>query len=171
MEATARPATESDVPVLVDLYHELEREMTSLSEMWSLTSGLPAPTDEAIAEAVAASGRDRDVHVVVGSFEGVVLGFMLATVDELLPQGDGKRLGSIRLVFVDPEARAVGVGEAMRDEMLSRLRLEGITSFDAHVLPGHRLAKNFFESGGFAARHIVMHHEDDDVAHPVNPQS
>jgi hypothetical protein len=28
------------------------------------------------------------------------------------------------------------------------------------VLPGHRLAKNFFEQGGFAARSIVMHHAD-----------
>jgi hypothetical protein len=33
----------------------------------------------------------------------------------------------------------------------------GIGYFDAHVAPGHRLAKNFFESHGFSARRIVMH--------------
>jgi hypothetical protein len=49
----------------------------------------------------------------------------------------------------------------MRDAVLSHLRGRGIHRFDAHVLPGHRLAKNFFEQGGFSARHIVMHHDDD----------
>jgi hypothetical protein len=44
--------------------------------------------------------------------------------------------------------------------VLAELRQRGISKFDAHVLPGHRLAKNFFESGGFSARSIVMHHDD-----------
>ena len=39
-------------------------------------------------------------------------------------------------------------------------RAMGHHLFDAHVLPGHRLAKNFFEAGGFSARTIVMHHSD-----------
>jgi hypothetical protein len=49
----------------------------------------------------------------------------------------------------------------MRDLVMALLREEGITKFDAHVLPGHRLAKNFFEAGGFAARSIIMHHDDE----------
>jgi hypothetical protein len=49
----------------------------------------------------------------------------------------------------------------MREEALSILRGRGITKFDAHVLPGHRLAKNFFEAGGFSARSIIMHHDDE----------
>jgi hypothetical protein len=48
----------------------------------------------------------------------------------------------------------------MRELALSILRDKGITKFDAHVLPGHRMAKNFFEAGGFAARSIIMHHDD-----------
>jgi hypothetical protein len=54
----------------------------------------------------------------------------------------------------------VALGETMRDAVLEELRSRGITKFDAHVLPGHRLAKNFFEAGGFSARSIVMHHDD-----------
>jgi hypothetical protein len=49
----------------------------------------------------------------------------------------------------------------MRERALSILRERGITKFDAHVLPGHRLAKNFFEAGGFSARSIIMHHDDE----------
>jgi hypothetical protein len=43
---------------------------------------------------------------------------------------------------------------------LAELRDRGLDRFDAHVLPGHRLVKNFFEAGGFAARSIIMHHAD-----------
>jgi ribosomal protein S18 acetylase RimI-like enzyme len=93
----------------------------------------------------------------VGEIDGYPLGFILARVEELLPQAHGDLLGSIRLVYVDEAAREVGLGEAMRDLVLERLRGMGIRRFDAHVLPGHRLAKNFFEAGGFAARSIVMH--------------
>jgi hypothetical protein len=48
----------------------------------------------------------------------------------------------------------------MLDLALSQLRERGLRRFDAHVLPGHRLVKNFFEAGGFAARSITMHHAD-----------
>jgi hypothetical protein len=63
-------------------------------------------------------------------------------------------------VFVEFEAREVSVGEVMRDYVLEEMRSRGISKFDAHVLPGHRLVKNFFEAGGFSARSIVMHHDD-----------
>ena len=87
-------------------------------------------------------------------------GFLLIREEELLPQGGGERVGSIRLVFVDHPGREVGVGEAMRDLAMTEFRSRGIGRFDAHVLPGHRLVKNFFEAGGFAARSIIMHHVD-----------
>jgi ribosomal protein S18 acetylase RimI-like enzyme len=70
-------------------------------------------------------------------------------------------VGAIRLIYVDQEAREVALGEEMRDMALQAMRERGISKFDAHVLPGHRLAKNFFEAGGFAARSIIMHHDDE----------
>ncbi len=79
----------------------------------------------------------------------------------MLPQAGGRTIGAIRLIFTDPEAREVGVGEAMMELYLREARAGGIGFFDAHVAPGHRLAKNFFESHGFSARRIVMHHGDE----------
>jgi GNAT superfamily N-acetyltransferase len=154
--AIARPATLEDLPVLLDLYRRLEDEMVSLSSMWPLTSGLAEPVELQLRRAV----EDPETHVLLGSYEGYPLGFLLATVDPMLPQAGGEMLGSIRLVFVAQEAREVGIGEVMRLMVLDDLRARGISRFDAHVLPGHRLAKNFFEQGGFSARHIVMHHDD-----------
>lgn len=156
MTAAARPATIEDLPVLVNLYRRLEEEMVALSTMWPLTSGLAEPVELRLSEAIG----DPDTVVLLGSYEGYPFGFLLATVDSMLPQAGSEKLGSIRLVFVAQEAREVGVGEVMRLTVLEDLRARGISRFDAHVLPGHRLAKNFFEQGGFSARHIVMHHDD-----------
>ena len=58
-------------------------------------------------------------------------------------------------------ARGVGVGEAMMSWILHEMRARGHHLFDAKVSPGHRHAKNFFESHGFAARSITMHHDDE----------
>ena len=44
---------------------------------------------------------------------------------------------------------------------MERYRAEGISKFDAIVSPGHRNAKNFFESQGFKARRITMNLDDD----------
>lgn len=156
MRVSARPATADDLPVLLELYRRLEDEMTALHPMWPLTDGLAEPVEESLAGVL----EDTNADLLVGEIEGIPFGFLLARVEELLPQARGEPLGSIRLVFSDPEAREVGVAEVMRDKAMARLRERGITKFDAHVLPGHRLAKNFFEAGGFSARSIVMHHDD-----------
>lgn len=153
----ARLATADDIPILVELYRGLEKEMLDLHPMWPLADGLAEPVDESLARAI----EDDDSLVVIGSVIDYPFGFLLARVESILAQAGGEQVGSIRLVFVELEARQVAVGERMRDLAMGLLRERGISKFDAHVLPGHRLAKNFFEAGGFSARSIVMHHDDD----------
>lgn len=156
MLVEARHADGTDLDSLVALYRGLEEEMVALHPMWPLADGLPEPIEEALSQIV----EDDEVLVVLGLVDDYPFGFMTGTIEDLLPQAGGARVGVIRLVWVDHEARQVGVGEAMRDLVMEELRDQGISLFDAHVLPGHRLAKNFFESGGFSARSIVMHHDD-----------
>lgn len=156
MKVTARPATETDLDTLTRLYRALETEMVALHAMWPVADGL----DEPVRESFAAALSDPDTVVLIGEIDGYPFGFLLARVERLLAQSDGGRVGAIRLIFVDHDAREVAVGETMRDMALEMLRERGLTRFDAHVLPGHRLVKNFFESGGFSARSIIMHHDD-----------
>jgi GNAT superfamily N-acetyltransferase len=157
LSVSARVAVPEDLPALLALYRGLEVEMTELHPMWPLADGLPEPLESAFIDSMS----DEDTIVVIGDLDGYPFGFLVAVVEDMLPQGRGKRVGSIHLVYVDPDAREVGLGETMRDFALDMLRERGIRRFDAHVLPGHRLAKNFFEAGGFSARSIVMHHDDD----------
>jgi ribosomal protein S18 acetylase RimI-like enzyme len=157
-DVTSRPATIADIPELGRLYRRLEAEMTDLHQMWPVADGLPEPIEESFFRVL----EDPEIEVLVGEIDRVPFGFLLCRVEGLLPQAGGERVGSIRLVFVEEEAREVGLGEALRDAAMASLRSRGISKFDAHVLPGHRLAKNFFESGGFSARSIVMFHDDAD---------
>lgn len=157
LQISVREATPEDVPILAGLYRKLEVEMIPLEEMWPLADGLPEPIETALLADIEA---DESV-VVIGSLEGYPFGFMIAREEALLPQADGAKVGAIRYVFVDHDAREVSVAENMRDHVMHQLQGRGITRFDAHVVPGHRLVKNFFEAGGFSARTIVMHNDGD----------
>jgi len=139
------------------MYRGLEREMADLHAMWPIADGLEAPAATSLLAAV----DDPDAAVLVGTIDDVPFGFLLARVEETLGQGGGEQVGSIRIIYVDRAAREVAVGEAMLGAALELLRERGISKFDAHVLPGHRLAKNFFESGGFSARSIIMFRDDE----------
>ncbi len=157
LEIAARPAIPSDLPDLLRMYRLLEAEMEALRGLWKEADGLPEPVEDALAGAVT----DPETFVYIGTADAVPFGFILGYSAPLLPQAGGNRMATIKLVFVEEEARGVGVGEALRDTLVAQLRQDGHRWFDAHVLPGHRLAKNFFEAGGFSARFIIMNHEDD----------
>lgn len=156
MKITVREADADDIDALTDLYWRLEEEMAALRPAWRLVDGLPHPPDEALASRIS----DRGWHTYVAELDGVPVGFLMARDEDLLPQADGGRIASVRLLYTDAEARQVGVGEAMMDRFLTEAQERGIDMFDAHVSPGHRHAKNFFEANGFKARSIVMHRSD-----------
>ena len=156
MKVIARHASPDDLGQIISMYRGLEKEMTALHRMWPLADGLDEPVADSLAELIAS----EDTIFLIGEIEEFPVGFLVARAEPMRAQAKGEQIGVIRLIYVQPEAREVAVGEAMRDEVLAIFRGQGISKFDAHVLPGHRLAKNFFEAGGFSARSIVMHHDD-----------
>ncbi len=131
--------------------------MAALRPTWPVADGLPEPVEQSLEVLLAAP----EWELITGSVDDVVVGFLAWRDEALLPQAEGIRLASVRLIFTEAEARGIGVGEAMMTEFLAVARGRKITRFDAHVSPGHREAKNFFESNGFKARSIVMHRDDE----------
>ena len=103
---------------------------------------------------------DPDVLALVGTIDDVVIGYSVTEVDTL---GDGSLLGIVTDIYTEPEARAVGVGEAMIDEIIAWCRGRGCRGIDALALPGNRHTKNFFETFGFTARAIVVHRRLDQL--------
>lgn len=153
MQITVRPAANADIPRLVGLYGEMEREQTERKPIWALTDGLDERFDMSLFHAMS---RDES-WVLVGEIDGVVVGFAWATVEPMLDRAGGARIGRIRLIYTEPDARGVGVGHEMLEALLAIFRDIDIGYFDAPVGPGQRAAKNFFEAHGFAARSIIMH--------------
>jgi ribosomal protein S18 acetylase RimI-like enzyme len=152
MEAV-RAATPEDLPAIVGLVEALRAELTPMrgGRIWAVREARSGPP----AEAYGALLTDPATCVVVGTIDDIVVGLGVASVE---PLTDGARLGVVSELFVDAEARAVGVGEAMLEALVAFCTREGCVGVDAFALPGHRAAKNFFEESGFTARAIVMHH-------------
>ena len=152
MEAV-RAATPDDLPAIIGLVDALRSELTPMrgGRIWAVREARSGPP----AEAYGALLADAETCVVVGTVDDVVVGFGVASVE---PLSDGGKLGVVSELFVDAEARAVGVGEAMLEALVAYCTREGCVGVDAFALPGHRAAKNFFEESGFTARAIVMHH-------------
>ncbi len=120
--------------------------------LWATREARAEPLEEALESLI---GRD-DASVVVGTIDGSIVGFGTVEIETLR---DGARLGVIGDLFVEREARAVGVGESIADLIVDFCAKAGCIGIDAYALPGARDAKNFFERSGFTARALVMHHK------------
>lgn len=120
--------------------------------MWLAREARSEPIETGIEGLLGA----QDARLVAGTFAGVVVGYAAGRIERL---GDGSSLGVVDDIFVEAGARAVGVGEAMMDDLMVWFRSGGCFGIDAMALPGHRETKNFFEQNGFTARKIVMHHQ------------
>src|SRR6185295_3988857 len=93
-------------------------------QLWSVREARPEPLRGAYAAQLSQPAR----RFLVGTLEGVVVGFAVGEVEELR---DGRRLGIVRDLFVEPPAREVGVGEAMIGELLAFFVAEGCAGVDA----------------------------------------
>ena len=93
--------------------------------------------------------------LLAGRLGPLITGVAAGHTEDLV---DGSRLGRIDVLFVAPEGRGVGVGEALMEGLLTWFSAAGCAGVDAIALPGNREAKNFFEAAGFSARLLVMHH-------------
>jgi GNAT superfamily N-acetyltransferase len=150
-------AVNADVIRLVSLYREMEQEQTARKPIWALTDGLDQRFDMSLFRAIEA----EDAFVLVGEIDGATVGLISATIESMLDRAHGAKIGRMRLIYTEPDARGVGVGHTMLTEMMELLRSRGIQHFDAPVGPGQRAAKNFFESHRFAARSIIMYSADE----------
>ena len=149
---SSRPASAEDIPRVVELAGLMRAELGAMrgGALWVEREAWPEPLEDAYDALLA---RD-DALLLVGSIDDAVLAFAAVVVEQLR---SGARLGVITDLFVESEAREVGVGEVLVDALVEHCRAAGCIGVDATALPGHRAAKNFFETHGFTARALAMH--------------
>lgn len=151
MEA-ARAALDSDVERLAELARQGAEELAPMrgGAVWAVREARAEPLEAAYRELLARP----DTCVVVGTIDDVIIGLGVGSIERLR---DGRDLGIIDELFVEPGARSIGVGEAIVDLLLDFFGEHHCIGADALALPGNRATKNFFEQHGFVARSIVMH--------------
>ncbi len=158
---SARRAAPADLPAAAAVLARVTAEMVGQRGggvylvREAVRGALPGASESDLAVVLA----DPAHIAVVGCYDGVVLGWATARIDTL---ADGRRLGVLDALVVDPEAREVGIGEAIMDLVLAELQAAGCLGVDAHALPGDRATKNFFESFGLKARLLTVHRSFDD---------
>lgn len=153
MNLAARVTVIDDVDLLAQLAAEAVDEQREArgGPVWSVRETRPAPYVASFETSV----RAENELVLIGELDGTPLGYGAAHTEDLR---DGSRLGVISDLFVIAEARGVGLGEHIMTPLVDWCRTQGCRGIDALALPGNRSTKNFFETFGFTARALVVHH-------------
>jgi GNAT superfamily N-acetyltransferase len=149
-----RHAGEADLDELVRL-HELARTHVGAQRGGEVLLGRevrPGP----VAESFRAELDEPDRVVLLGCLGAVPVGLAAARVERL---HGGERLAQVDELFVEADARDVGVGAVLMHGLLGWAREQGCSGIGSIVLPGDRDSKNFFESFGLVARAIAVHRD------------
>ncbi|MGH8995750.1 MAG: GNAT family N-acetyltransferase [Acidimicrobiales bacterium] len=104
-------------------------------------------------ELVSRWSSDPDSALVVGTYDDVIVGVAAGTVGTL----GGRHIGRIECFYVEPDARAVGVGQAIVEYLVQWFARRDCLDVDAMALPGDRSSKQLLESSGFKARLLILH--------------
>jgi GNAT superfamily N-acetyltransferase len=148
-----RLATEDDISEITTLVTAARAELapTRGGDLFLAREARPDPIEPGLRALL----KGADCRLLAGTIDDTIIGYAAGRVEVLR---DARRLGVIDDLFVESEARSVGVGEAMMGDLLAWFRDKGCMGVDATALPGNRATKNFFEGSGFTARLLVMHH-------------
>lgn len=151
-QGSARPVGPEDIGTVADLAREARREALEYrgGERWLATEAAPEPLEDHLTQLMSAA----TVALVAGIWEEEVVGYGWARRMDRL---DGSSIARIEELFVTPEARSVGVGELLFDALTQWARDHRLVAIDAFVLPGHREAKNFFETFKMTAHALIVH--------------
>ena len=144
MDVAVRPAVAADGPAVAHLEGEARAAVAEQRGGPELLAGCPTLDATGWQDRFAADGW----RTLVGTIDDVVVGFAAV-----------RRAGTtatISHLYVTPEAREVGIGEAIVEDLLAWAPSAGAIALEATALPGDRETKNLFERVGMKARAITV---------------
>lgn len=146
----ARLVQASDLSAVSRVWNSAVSELSEQRGGPQLLSDAGAAADGARQSVELYLGDDRRL-AGVGTLGAAVVGLVLAS------QRSAAEPAKLDVIYVEPDARKLGVGEAMISLALGWASAHGCSGVDAPALPGNRAAKAFFETHRFTARLLVMH--------------
>ncbi len=149
-----RPAVATDLPRLSGLAAQAIQELSGQKGgiVWQRHAARREPLEDGLADDLA----DSDTQVLAGTIHEAVVGYAVTSIERL---SDESILAVVRDVYVEPDARGVGVGAALMEAILAWAEERRCIGVDALALPGGRATKNFFEGYGLVARAIIVHRD------------
>ena len=161
MEVAARPASVADIPEVADLAETATAELRPRrgGEVWYRSDARHG----SVSDSIRADIDDPEADLAVGTIDGTIVGYGVMRVHVA---HEGTKYGRLSDLYTLPDARGVGIGEAVMNHLIERARERGCAGIESIALPGDRHTKNFFESFGLVARAILVHRslETDDEA-------
>ena len=136
---SARYANQADLHTFKNLFEESRKEASTYkaSDIWLANEALRGPPEVIFQDFLSSDCKT----LLIGEFDAYPVGFMLI---QLFPL-DNNLLARVEEVYVDSEARKVGVGEHMMDEAIKWAKDQGASQILGRTFPGDRHTKNFFE--------------------------
>lgn len=152
LEVTTRLAAAGDQAEVVRLLAAIRATVAGErgGDAWLATAAAALP----LAPFVADELQDPAAAMLIGALDDVPVGLCHVRA---LRWRDGTMVAEVRHLFVDADAREIGVGEALLDAAIDWARSRGCTAIESVALPGDRALKNLFERFGVVARAIVVH--------------
>jgi GNAT superfamily N-acetyltransferase len=142
IEIMARVATTDDLPRLC----LLEAEARDIVR--PVRGGAVHLDVDGVAWTLSSRFGSPDAVVFAGLIDDAVIGYAVVS--------SAAAAARIEAIYVEQEARELGVGEELLNQAIAWARDRMCTTLDAVALPGDRHTKNFFETFGMVARAITV---------------
>ena len=142
MDVIVRPAHAHDASALAALERDARAALVDLRGGPQLLAEEPPVADW------AAFVADDRVEVLVGTLDEHVVAYL-----ELVLDG---ATAIVRQVYVEPEARELGLGDELLATALDTARQRGCAALQGTALPGDRLTKNLYERAGITTRKLTV---------------
>tara|TARA_B100000686_G_scaffold270903_1_gene287410 strand:- start:245 stop:709 length:465 start_codon:yes stop_codon:yes gene_type:complete len=150
MSDSARLAVDEDLSSFMHL-HSLSRlgiEGHKGSDLWIERKSLNSKSEDLFTQLLS----NERYGCILGLYENCPFGFLIAELTELY----GKTSVDIHEVFVEADARKVGIGESMMECLIEWAKERSAKSITSRALPGDRELKNYFERYKLTARLIEV---------------
>jgi GNAT superfamily N-acetyltransferase len=149
----ARLASPADAAELARLWDAVVAEVSAERGGPQLVGTMRRSEPSPPPAGLGSCGDDPDRLVLVGLIDDAVVGFATGVIGGR-PEAP---TAVIEALYVEADARGVGVGEALMDAVVSWAEAAGCVGVDAPALPGSRAAKAFLEEAGFVTRLLTLH--------------
>lgn len=139
-----REATPEDFPTVVAMYTKLNEHF------YKLGYRLPHPEDVGqvwLDSFQRTLGRFSNVHIA--ELEGRIVGFMLCRVKRVPAYMGGVLVGELSDMWIEAEARRLGIGDRLSRLALEWLRQQGVHSVEIQVLRDNEASWKLYDRMGF----------------------